>query len=67
MRIFEELNRPVTNILDNVKETIVTENTYKAIPYNVLKTYFFLRECSETKKAVSDSQSHLPLSVLDLE
>ena len=40
MRIFEELNRPVTYILDDVKETIVTENTYKAIPYNVLKTYF---------------------------
>ena len=41
MRIFEELNRPVTYILDDVKETIVTENTYKAIPYNILKTYFF--------------------------
>ena len=40
MRIFEELNRPVTYIIDDVKETIVTENTYKAIPYNVLKTYF---------------------------
>ena len=40
MRIFEELNRPVTYILDDVKETIVTENTYKAIPYNFLKTYF---------------------------
>ena len=40
MRIFEELNRPVTYILDDVKETIVTENTYKAIPYDVLKTYF---------------------------
>ena len=50
-RIFEELNRPVTYILDDVKETIVTENTYKAIPYNVLKTYFYLRECSKTKKA----------------
>ena len=41
MSFFEELNRPVTYILDDVKETIVTENTYKAIPYNVLKTYFF--------------------------
>ena len=40
VRIFEDLNRPVTYILDDVKETIVTENTYKAIPYNVLKTYF---------------------------
>ena len=37
---FEELNRLITYILDDVKETIVTENTYKAIPYNVLKTYF---------------------------
>lgn len=51
MSIFEELNRPVTYILDDVKETIVTENTYKAIPYNVLKTCFYLRECSKTKKA----------------
>lgn len=40
MRIFEELNRPVTYILDDVKETVITENTYKAIPYKVLKTYF---------------------------
>ena len=40
MSIFEELNRPVTYILDDVKETIVTENTYRAIPYKVLKTYF---------------------------
>ena len=39
-RIFEELNRPVTYILDDVKETVITENTYKAIPYKVLKTYF---------------------------
>ena len=39
-RIFEELNRPVTYILDDVKGTIVTENTYKAILHNVLKTYF---------------------------
>ena len=31
MSIFEELNRPVTYILDDVKETIVTENTYKAM------------------------------------
>ena len=37
---FEELSRPVTYILDDVKETVITENTYKAIPYNVLKTYF---------------------------
>ena len=36
----EELSRPVTYILDDVKETVITENTYKAIPYNVLKTYF---------------------------
>ena len=36
----KERSRPVTYILDDVKETIVTDNTYKAIPYNVLKTYF---------------------------
>ena len=40
MSIFVELNIPVTYILDDVKETIVTENTYKAIPSKVLKTYF---------------------------
>ena len=40
MSIFEELNRPVTYILDDVKETVITENTCKAIPYKVLKTYF---------------------------
>ena len=40
MSIFEELNRPVTYILNDVKETVITENTYKAIPYKVLKTYF---------------------------
>lgn len=37
---FEELNRPITYILDDVKETVITENTYKAIPYKILKTYF---------------------------
>ena len=40
MSIFEELNRPVTYILDDVKETIVTENTYKPVTLNVLKRYF---------------------------
>ena len=40
MSIFEELNRPVTYILDDVKETVITEYTYKAIPYKVLKKYF---------------------------
>ena len=40
MRIFEELNRPIAYILDDVKETIVTENTYKPIPISVLKKYF---------------------------
>ena len=39
-KYIEELNRPIAYILDDVKETIVTENTYKAIPYKVLKTYF---------------------------
>ena len=56
-KYIEELNRPIAYILDDVKETIVTENTYKAIPYNVLKTYFYLRECSKAKKA------NLPLMV----
>ena len=37
---FEDLNRPIIYILDDVKETVITENTYKAIPYKVLKTYF---------------------------
>ena len=36
----EELSRPVTYILDDVKETVITDNTYRAIPYEVLKTYF---------------------------
>ena len=45
MRIFEELNRPVTYILDDVKETIVTENTYKPIPVSVLKQYFLPKGC----------------------
>lgn len=41
---FEKLNRPITYILDDVKETMITENTYKAIPYKVLKTYFLSEE-----------------------
>lgn len=36
----EELSRPVTYILDDIKETVITENTYKPIPYKILKTYF---------------------------
>lgn len=40
MSIFEELNRPVTYILDDVKETVITENTYKPVTLNVLKRYF---------------------------
>ena len=39
-KYFENLDRPIAYILDDVKETVITENTYKAIPYNVLKTYF---------------------------
>ena len=35
-----EINEYERKQLADVKETIVTENTYKAIPYNVLKTYF---------------------------
>ena len=37
---FEELNRPIAYILDDVKETVVTENTYKPVTLNVLKQYF---------------------------
>ena len=37
---YEELSRPIAYILDDVKETVITENTYRAIPYKVLKTYF---------------------------
>ena len=43
MRIFEELNRPVTYIFDDVKEAVIIENTYKAIPYKVLMTCFLLK------------------------
>ena len=39
-KYFDELSRPITYILDDVKETVITENTYKAIPYKILKTYF---------------------------
>ena len=39
-KYFENLDRPIAYILDDVKETVITESTYKAIPYNVLKTYF---------------------------
>lgn len=37
---FEELNRLITHILDDVKETVITENTYRVIPYKILNTYF---------------------------
>ena len=39
-KYIEELNRPIAYFLDDVKETIVTENTYKPIPISVLKKYF---------------------------
>lgn len=39
-KYIEELNRPIAYILDDVKETIVTENTYKPVTMNVLKKYF---------------------------
>ena len=45
MRILEELNRPIAYILDDVKETIVTENTYKPIPVSILKQYFLPKGC----------------------
>ena len=37
---FEELNRPITYILDDVRETVITESTYKPVSLNVLKRYF---------------------------
>ena len=37
---FEELSRPITYILDDVKETVIKESTYKPVPLNVLKRYF---------------------------
>ena len=39
-KYIEELNRPIAYLLDDVKETIVTENTYKPVTLNVLKRYF---------------------------
>ena len=45
MRVLEELNRPIAYILDDVKETIVTENTYKPIPVSILKQYFLPKGC----------------------
>ena len=39
-KYIEELNRAIAYILDDVKETIVTENTYKPIPMSILKQYF---------------------------
>ena len=39
-KYIEELNRPIAYILNDVKETIVTENTYKPVTLNVLKRYF---------------------------
>jgi hypothetical protein len=39
-KYLEEANRHVAYILDDVKEIIVTENTYKPIPMSVLKQYF---------------------------
>ena len=39
-KYFEEQNSSIAYLLDDVRETVITESTYKAIPYNVLKTYF---------------------------
>ena len=39
-KYFEELDRPIAYILDDVKETVITESTYKSVPLNVLKKYF---------------------------
>lgn len=39
-KYFEDLDSPIAYILDDVKETVITESTYKPIPLNVLKKYF---------------------------
>ena len=40
LKYIDELNRPIAYILDDVKGTIITENTYKPVTQNVLKRYF---------------------------
>ena len=39
-KYFEEQNSSIAYLLDDVKETIVTENTYKPIPMSALMQYF---------------------------
>ena len=39
-KYFEDLDKPIAYILDDVKETVITESTYKPVPLNVLKKYF---------------------------
>ena len=39
-KYFENLDRPIAYILDDVKETVITESSYKPVSLNVLKKYF---------------------------
>ena len=39
-KYFEEQKSSIAYLLDDVKETIVTENTYKPIPMSALMQYF---------------------------
>ena len=48
---FEELNRPVTYILDDVKETVITENTYRRFLTKSSRPTSYLKGCSRTKES----------------
>ena len=39
-KYFEEMNSPIAYLLEDVRETIITESTYKPVSLNVLKRYF---------------------------
>ena len=39
-KYFEEQNSSIAYLLDDVRETVITESTYKPVSPNVLKRYF---------------------------
>ena len=39
-KYFEEQNSSIAYLLDDVRETVITESTYKPVSLNVLKRYF---------------------------
>lgn len=39
-KYFEEMNSPIAYLLEDVRETVITESTYKPVSLNVLKKYF---------------------------